>query len=441
MGTSKALYRLRAPAVALLAAATIATLAVVPSPSSGSAGSGSFSASITESSTPDPIHPNCYKVTTKLSSTSASGTFDQYSGNLSIRLTGTAPYQNSQGTFDNPMCTGTPGAATGQITVQQVDTVTAGKEGQQAACALSGTYGIANNVMTVTANGQCHGTKIAYPPTSETMTINLNYSTSTATGNFTATGSDTQAPTAPTNVSQTGASCTMARLAWSASSDNHRVRHYNVERYFNNVWNLVGQPAIATFEEEGLSPSDVDPVTKKATRQYRISAVDPSGNQSTPTSFNAVTPQCGDGAWADIYDNIDFTGTSTYRIDPTINFLWWDGSPDPLIGPDTFSIKWAAHLLVPRTGSYTFCTNTDNGTRLWIDDTSVALIDYWVDGFPATEKCATVNLSYGRHWFRMDYFEGTGGALAEAHWSGPGIAKQIIPQKFLYNPWNAPVLQ
>lgn len=419
--------------------ATVAALVSVPSPSSGSSGSGSFSATLTESSSGgDGIH-DCYKVTTQLASTSASGTLDQFSGALSVRMTGTAPYQNSTGTFDNAMCMGSPGATTGRISVHQVDTVTAGKEGQQAGCALTGSYGIAGGVMTVNVDGQCNGTKIAYPPTSETMTINLDYAAGTASGTFNASGSDTQVPTAPTNVSQTGASCTMARLSWSASSDNHRVHHYNVERYFNGVWNLVGQPAIATFEEEGLSPSDVDAATKKATRQYRIAAVDPSGNQSAPTSFDATTPECGDGAWADIYDNIDFTGTWTYRVDPTINFDWGSGSPDPAIEPDTFSLKWSAHLLVPRTGDYTFCTVSDDGVRLSIDN-GPWIIDNWTD-HPPTENCVTVNLTYGSHWFRIDYYENTQGAVAQAYWSGPKIAKEIIPQKFMYNPWNQPVLQ
>ena len=55
------------------------------------------------------------------------------------------------------------------------------------------------------------------------------------------------------------------------------------------------------------------------------------------------------------------------RIDPSVNFNWGDGSPDPNINVDYFACRWIGHVECPIDANYTFETTTDDGARLFIN--------------------------------------------------------------------------
>ena len=65
------------------------------------------------------------------------------------------------------------------------------------------------------------------------------------------------------------------------------------------------------------------------------------------------------------------------RVDPTVDFDWDSGSPDPSINPDGFTVRWTGMLTVPSSATYTFYTLTDDGIRLWIGGQQI--IDNWTD--------------------------------------------------------------
>ena len=68
------------------------------------------------------------------------------------------------------------------------------------------------------------------------------------------------------------------------------------------------------------------------------------------------------------------------RLDATINFSWGTGSPASNIGSDTYSVRWEGNIEVPRSGGYTFYTNSDDGIRLWVNDK--LMVDNWTDHGP-----------------------------------------------------------
>lgn len=79
---------------------------------------------------------------------------------------------------------------------------------------------------------------------------------------------------------------------------------------------------------------------------------------------------------------------------------------------------------VPATGVWSFFTESDDGSRLWIGATLV--VDN--DGIHAlTERSGSVALAAGRHPVRIEFFERTGSAGLIASWQGPGVAKAPIP--------------
>ncbi len=149
-------------------------------------------------------------------------------------------------------------------------------------------------------------------------------------------------------------------------------------------------------------------------------------NDSAPPSGN------GTGLAAEYFDNADLTNRAVARIDAVVNFDWAAGSPDALIGADTFSARWFGSVQPRYSETYTFYTTTDDGVRLWVN--GQLLVDKWVNQGP-TEWSGTAALAAGtRYEIRMEYYENGGGAAARLSWSSPTQAKEAVPQSQLY-PW------
>lgn len=139
----------------------------------------------------------------------------------------------------------------------------------------------------------------------------------------------------------------------------------------------------------------------------------------------------GTGLYGEYFEGKGFASRKLSRTDATIDFNWGTGSPDPAITSDTFSARWTGWLQIPASGSYTFYVTADDGVRLWVD--GHLLVDQWND-HAATEYSATLgDLEGGRKAdIRLEFYENTGAAVVALRWSGPGIAKQIVPQTRLY---------
>ena len=136
------------------------------------------------------------------------------------------------------------------------------------------------------------------------------------------------------------------------------------------------------------------------------------------------------------YNNASFSGGPAFvRQDETINFDWGQGSPAAAqLGTDRFSVRWTRMLDLP-AGRYLFSMTVDDGGRLWVDDR--LLLDGWRVQSPRT---------YTGHIFlpdrpvsvRMEYFENTGGALAQLDWirldtappAAPVTWREAIPPRY-----------
>jgi len=149
------------------------------------------------------------------------------------------------------------------------------------------------------------------------------------------------------------------------------------------------------------------------------------------TATYRVKSNVGTGLFATYYNNRNFTGTQVTRVDPVLNFLWEDGSPDQSITRDTFSARWTGLVKADFDETYTFYTKVDDGVRLWVGGQK--LIDKWVATGVNKEYAASVTLKKGKSYdIRMDYFENTGNATAQLRWSSPSTGKQVIPSTALF---------
>ncbi|HKQ67779.1 MAG TPA: PA14 domain-containing protein [Polyangiaceae bacterium] len=139
---------------------------------------------------------------------------------------------------------------------------------------------------------------------------------------------------------------------------------------------------------------------------------------------------CSRGLTVTYYDNANFTGPSVARVDPTIDFEWGNGSPDPAIGTDTYSARWTGQIQPAGSGSYTFETETDDGVRLWINN--VLVVDKFIDQGPTKYTASVVLVAGVKYDIKMDYYENGGGATAHLRLTGPGTSYGPIPNNWLY---------
>jgi glucose/arabinose dehydrogenase len=158
----------------------------------------------------------------------------------------------------------------------------------------------------------------------------------------------------------------------------------------------------------------------------------PASNTTYTAAYipTGTPPPTGNGLSATYFDNLDFTGATVSRIDPTVNFDWDIGSPAPGIDVNTFSARWTGQVEAAVTGTHTFYTLSDDGVRLWVDN--VLVVNNWTNHGP-TENSGTINLTAGQRYdIKMEYYEDAHGAVATLSWSAPGLAKQIVPQARLF---------
>ncbi|MBZ0281796.1 MAG: hypothetical protein K8L97_13740 [Anaerolineae bacterium] len=145
---------------------------------------------------------------------------------------------------------------------------------------------------------------------------------------------------------------------------------------------------------------------------------------STPTNGN------GTGLLGEYFDNATLTKLRVVRTDPAINFNWGYGSPSPLVGPDTFSVRWTGQIQPRYSETYTFLVTSDDGVRLWINN-QLIIDDWQTQG--NTVNIGSITLDANTLYaIRIEFFEQTGSARMEMSWSSASQLAEIIPASQLY---------
>jgi chitodextrinase len=227
---------------------------------------------------------------------------------------------------------------------------------------------------------------------------------------------DRTAPSAPGSLAAQVSGLGQVSVSWTSSTDNVGVTGYRLSRNGSPL----GTQAGTGYADSGLSPG--------TTYTYTVTALDAAGNASAASTALVTTPldtaPLGAGFAGAYFNNTTLSGPAIGRLDPTVNFAWGSGSPMPGISPDKFSARWTGQLTPTKTGTYTFYTQGDNGARLYLNDKPV--IDTWntVNASASGTASLTAGTSYN---LRVEFFEGTGAATMKLQWSGPGIAKAVLP--------------
>lgn len=136
------------------------------------------------------------------------------------------------------------------------------------------------------------------------------------------------------------------------------------------------------------------------------------------------------GLAATYYNETNFGGTSSARVDRAIDFNWGKGSPAPSIAADTYSVRWTGRVKAPSSETYRLMLLSESAVRLWVGDQLV--IDGWKSvSKPATYK-GSITFSAGKRYdVEVELLHGSGAASVKFMWQTDTLAKQTVPGKFL----------
>lgn len=150
--------------------------------------------------------------------------------------------------------------------------------------------------------------------------------------------------------------------------------------------------------------------------------IHPAKEPENPSdTVNRLDYKYYEGTWSFVPD---FDSLTPVEEGTTMNF---DISDPP--SADGFGFVFEGYLAVPSDGLYTFYTDSNDGSKLYIGSTEV--VDN--DGIhPMQEASGEILLKAGKHAIKVAMFDASGSEGLEVRWEGPGISKELIPNSQLY---------
>lgn len=231
------------------------------------------------------------------------------------------------------------------------------------------------------------------------------------------------APDMPSNLKVTAISYDQIDLTWNDNSNNES----GFEIY--RATSLSGPYNIITTTNANTSSFSDTTCAPETTYYYKIQAINPYGS----SGFNPLDAGGLNYAYYEtgsLNHLPDFNTLTPKKTGITTNFdigLSERG--------DNFAFKFDGTLEIPASGTYTFYTKSDDGSKLYIggyDESNLVVNNDYLQA--PTERSGNITLTAGTYPITVTFFEKTGGQTLEVRYKGPGIAKQLIPGIALSNP-------
>lgn len=252
--------------------------------------------------------------------------------------------------------------------------------------------------------------------------INADGGSAVATASAT-TVEDVIAPTIPQNLRFTSVSRSAIGIAWDAATDFVGVTQYEIFRDDQ----LVGTANTTSFTSVGLTPFRV--------YRFKVRARDAAGNTSG-FSAQVSTAAASSGLIYSYYQasfsNLgQLAGAVPFKTGTSANF---DLSPRER--NDNIAFRWDGNITIATAGLYTFFTESDDGSALWINGAQIVANDF---DQGMTERSGTITLQPGSYPITVMFRQGGGGFGLNVRWQGPGVTKQLIPDAALREATSQPV--
>ncbi len=158
--------------------------------------------------------------------------------------------------------------------------------------------------------------------------------------------------------------------------------------------------------------------------------------QAIPTTalFTSNDADRKSGLTGEYYNSCDFDGkphrqrartatnpgvkASFTRVDPQIDFEWWEGAPRQDMNADDFGVRWTGYITAPVSGTYQIGAIGMNAWELFVDGKQIVQFSGIHEG---AYRYAPVELKAGTLYpIRLDYHEFSNDASIKLFWSPPG---------------------
>jgi len=208
------------------------------------------------------------------------------------------------------------------------------------------------------------------------------------------------------------------------------------------IGNYNGEPSAPVTPLEGIR-SKLGSTTRHLRPRQRDIALNLPAFEVVPTSALSPSNMPGqNGIQAEYYNSGNFDGKLhrprelTYpssgkmvgeiphdpkplftRIDPKIDFHWWDGAPRPDMHDDDFGVRWTGFLTAPVTGTYQLGAIGMNAFELYFD--GKRLVDF-NNIHERSYRYEAVQLEAGKRYpIRLDFHEFVNDADIRLVWAPP----------------------
>jgi len=133
------------------------------------------------------------------------------------------------------------------------------------------------------------------------------------------------------------------------------------------------------------------------------------------------------------YDYFEGYFTSVSNLDdiePKSSGIMTNLKLEPPDEVNEFGYIYSGYLLVPENGIYTFYIESNDGSKLFINNEEIINND---GGHSAIEQSGKIALQTGEYPFVVKYFQMGAGKILKVSWEGPGFKKKDISAEVLFH--------
>ena len=145
---------------------------------------------------------------------------------------------------------------------------------------------------------------------------------------------------------------------------------------------------------------------------------------------HAASITSGSGLLGTYFGSAEFSGPSSTRVDPLVNFVWSDRDPLPGFGRTNLSVRWTGQVRVEHSEEYSFRVVADERVRLWVD--GKPLINRTEQLWLSESKGSLPLVAGERYDIRLESSSTGGDAVTKLLWSSASTSKTNIPSSHLY---------
>lgn len=136
----------------------------------------------------------------------------------------------------------------------------------------------------------------------------------------------------------------------------------------------------------------------------------------------------GKGLKAEYFSGENFDRLLATRIDPVLDLKFDAAELPPGVPGSVFSARWTGEIYIPRSGRRDFSLESDDGSRLFIDD-ALVLESWKIQAM--NPVFGSAQLDKGWHKVKVEYFNGGGGAGLKLKWSEDDEEPSVVPRSYL----------